>query len=260
VPPARRAGTKGAIIPHEAFDEVTLAHNLALLKTATPLQFSQTVQPICFPCQSSPVATAENCKIPNGSPLSPLQKLSVVDINPCPLPRIMATECCGHREGGNASGCLGHAGNPVMCQTTEARQWVLTGVLSKGGARCYGPFLYTRVSYYSDWIVSTTARCGSPTSPIVGSRGHAGFRAPAEGHGEIPDPLLNSANFPEDDSSLPDTRQSGENGQERPSLPGAPRALPNPLYYDYYSGEEIPISMGMPGQPGGLRGPAVAPS
>ncbi|KAF7242761.1 Inactive serine protease 54 [Varanus komodoensis] len=183
-----------------------------------------------------------------------LQKLSVVDINPCPLPRIMATECCGHREGGNASGCLGHAGNPVMCQTTEARQWVLTGVLSKGGARCYGPFLYTRVSYYSDWIVSTTARCGSPTSPIVGSRGHAGFRAPAEGHGEIPDPLLNSANFPEDDSSLPDTRQSGENGQERPSLPGAPRALPNPLYYDYYSGEEIPISMGMPGQPGGLRG------
>lgn len=49
------------IVPHEAFDEITLVHNIALLKTSTPLRFSVTVQPICFPTPDFPGATLKKC-------------------------------------------------------------------------------------------------------------------------------------------------------------------------------------------------------
>lgn len=49
------------IIPHEDFNEITLDKNIALLKTATPVEFSDAVQPICFPSRNLTAATLENC-------------------------------------------------------------------------------------------------------------------------------------------------------------------------------------------------------
>ncbi|XP_062997554.1 inactive serine protease 54 [Elgaria multicarinata webbii] len=254
------------IIQHEAFDEVTLAHNVALLKTAAPLHFGETVQPICFPYQSFPVTTLENCLLAGwlhphtgetGS--GSLRKLLVVDADPCPLHRSMATECCSHREGGNVSGCLGYSGNPVMCQAVETGQWVLKGVLSEGGTRCYGPFLYTRVSYYSDWVVTTTAKWGAPASPIPGKTRHVGFRASTEELQEILDSFsgeraLNSGSTEDHPGPKLAEQQPKESSQELPAWPANARAQPVPIYYDYYSGEVLPISTAGPGQAWGLGG------
>ncbi|KAH0619425.1 hypothetical protein JD844_000039 [Phrynosoma platyrhinos] len=284
------------IIPHKDFDELTLDHNIALLRVATPVQFDETVQHICFPYQNFPPEALEDCWVvgwlhphtgetvlhpgvypeartaffavleaPSTCNLpgpfhalfswsqtgsSSLQKLSVVDIDPCPLHRTMATECCSHREGDSVSGCLGYPGNSVVCQAQGTGQWVLKGVLTEGGARCYGPLLYTRVAYYSDWIVDTTARWGSPVIPIP-LRRH--FASQAEHRQEMFEPFLDEEALSASEDLL------GLNGTEWFNAsnqgPIESRAKSAPIYYDYYSGETYPISTATVGQlPWGIGG------
>uniref|UniRef100_A0ABM5EU18 Inactive serine protease 54 isoform X2 n=1 Tax=Pogona vitticeps TaxID=103695 RepID=A0ABM5EU18_9SAUR len=212
----------GAIVPHEAFDDVVLAHNIALLKTAAPIHFSETVQPICFPAETFPVTALENC-------------LVVGSLQP--------------PEG------EGDPGNPVVCQAEETGQWLLKGILTEGGARCYGPFLYTKVSCYSEWIVSTTAQWGDPISPISGRRRSA-FQTPMEQRKGAAEPFLEQTALNSSDIQLGLnwTQEPREDSHELPEQPGEPRGRSDIVYYDYYGGELVPISTAVSGQPWRLQG------
>ncbi|KAL8194562.1 UNVERIFIED_CONTAM: hypothetical protein K2H54_024731 [Gekko kuhli] len=258
---------------HEDFDEITLVHDIALLKMANPLEFSETTQPICFPHQDFPATALMNCVVVGW--LSPhavkaqmqrsvdsqtgrgsLRKLSMDDVDPCPLQRTMSTECSSHREGDNAAGCLGDPGNPIMCQAKETGHWVLKGVLTEGGTRCYGPFLYTRMSYYSDWIVTSTAKGRAPVFPTLGSR-HSAIWTPMEEPRGTPEPILASRvlNFSDDSFDLPlspdaELQQWGAEGFLNGSARSQGRS--DAIYYDYYNGEMLPISSARRGQPQGL--------
>lgn len=150
----------------------------------------------------------------------------------------------------------GDPANPIMCQAKERGHWVLKGLLTEGGTRCYGPFLYTRLSYYSDWIVTTTAKGRAPIYPTLG-RSHLAIWTPTEearGTSELILAIggLNFSNASEDLRLGSGTEL--QRGSKEVFLNGSARSLvtSEPIYYDYYGGEQLPISTAKKGQRPGL--------
>nr|KAF6411456.1 serine protease 54 [Rousettus aegyptiacus] len=164
------------IVIHEDFDNKTMANNIALLKTDTAMHFSNLVGSICFLGRKLRLSSAlRNCWVAGWNPttatghhmtMSILRKISVKNIDMCPLHNYEKTGCGYHVEKETDAVCLGDPGNPMMCQLQHLNLWVLRGILSKGGERCPGLFLYIKVEDYSAWITSKTKRTGLPLSVL----------------------------------------------------------------------------------------------
>ncbi|XP_023980942.1 inactive serine protease 54 [Physeter macrocephalus] len=162
------------ILIHEDFDNKTMKNNIALLKTDTEMQFNNLVRPICFLGTKLHMSPAlQNCWVAGWNPtsatgnhmtMSILRKISVTDIDLCPLNKIEKTGCGNHIEMETDAVCLGDPGNPMMCELKELNLWVLRGILSPGGEKCPGLFLYIKVEHYSNWITSKTKKTSPPLS------------------------------------------------------------------------------------------------
>lgn len=141
----------------------------------------------------------------------------------------------------------------MMCQLKEMRLWVLRGILSQGGEKCPGLFLYIRVEDYSDWITSKTRKTSSPLSsfhhwenpnplPSYSSRDLVTQRKQA-GLSQLAWPRLSFQG--QERSTVHSTRSLPDNGTQM-SLdfrekgrrePGRSEMAIQPTYYDYYGGE-----------------------
>nr|KAF6407835.1 serine protease 54 [Molossus molossus] len=88
--------------------------------------------------------------------MSILRKISVKDMDLCPSNKLLKRGCGNHVEEETHTVCLGDPGNPLMCQLQGSDLWVLRGLLSQGGEKCPGLFLYIKVEDYSKWITSKT--------------------------------------------------------------------------------------------------------
>ncbi|XP_036605976.1 inactive serine protease 54 [Trichosurus vulpecula] len=269
-----------AILRHEGFNYMTMENNLALLKTYAAIEFNDQVQPICFPGRKLAPGILENCWVSGWihtaanrekMEMGVLRKLPVQEVWPCSLKRPWGTACYSSRKEDNAFGCLGDPGNPVMCQAKESSLWVLSGVLNKGGVRCVGPFLYTKLSYYGDWISKRIMRDGVDSCPIfrwqeLPSTPSPVVRAKLQNSSLVKAPQAFSFPPPpqREDQSKTQKGQAGlklapvqtatsstgeqafgsanmesqENEVERARKMG----IEEPIYYDYYNGEVMPIS------------------
>ncbi|XP_060041430.1 LOW QUALITY PROTEIN: inactive serine protease 54 [Erinaceus europaeus] len=166
------------ILLHEEFENHTMSNNIALLKTDTAMQFDDLVQPICFLNKKLLMQQVlRNCWVAGWNPtsatgnhmtMSILRKISVKDVDLCPLHRIQKSGCGNHIQQETDAVCLGDAGNPMMCQLPQLNLWMLKGILTHGGQKCPGIFLYVRVEDYSEWIVSKT----KTSNPLLSSFHH----------------------------------------------------------------------------------------
>ncbi|KAM6447209.1 enteropeptidase isoform 7-T7 [Liasis olivaceus] len=154
------------INPH--YNKRTKDSDIALMHLQFRLNYTDYIQPICFPEKNKQFLPGTKCSIAGwgttthqGATASILQEAEVPLIihQKCKqlMPEYNITEnmiCAGYDKGGIDS-CQGDSGGPLMCQ--ENKKWFLVGVTSFG-YKCalpYRPGIYVDVLKFVDWIKNT---------------------------------------------------------------------------------------------------------
>ncbi|CAB3362070.1 Hypothetical predicted protein [Cloeon dipterum] len=161
-----------AVILHAGFDNRTLAHDIALLRLASPAQHRPNVDIVCLPRRDQDntsgfkrcVITGWGRKNEASDHSSQLKEVQVPlwEHSQCekalkekfgPAYALPDTAICAGSEGHDA--CDGDGGGPLVCE--DAGQWFQVGVISFGigCGRKNTPGVYTRVSRYEGWIMDT---------------------------------------------------------------------------------------------------------
>ena len=156
------------VILHEFYDTSIkrLEHDIALIRLKQPLQFSETVQPICLPNDSLP--DADNLvgqdvyvvgwgKTEHGKRSSIKQQASmpVVNQSKCgsdwkrKIPSMVF--CVGNVNGTDS--CEGDSGGPIV--RIDNNNEYLLGIIIAGPLQCghHAPGLYLKISKYMNWMI-----------------------------------------------------------------------------------------------------------
>ncbi|XP_076338710.1 serine protease 30-like [Tachypleus tridentatus] len=152
------------IIVHPKYSDPKRYYNdIAILRLAKDITFSDYVRPVCLPEASSSYVNQEGTVVGwGGERAKRLQKVNVpvMDFTQCEnwyheAGKLVTLQngqmCAGFRKGGQDS-CQGDSGGPLLVK--EGDKFVIIGVVSAGigCARPLLPGLYTKVSSYLDWI------------------------------------------------------------------------------------------------------------
>ncbi|XP_027030587.1 ST14 transmembrane serine protease matriptase a isoform X2 [Tachysurus fulvidraco] len=157
------------IIAHPNYNEYTFDYDIALMELDTPVNFKETIRPICLPSSSYvfPVGkavwiTGWGATREGGSGASLLQKAEVRIINSTVCDSLMNGQitsrmtCAGVLAGG-VDACQGDSGGPMSSSNVVGRVF-LAGVVSWGDgcARRNKPGIYTTVPKFRAWIKEQT--------------------------------------------------------------------------------------------------------
>ncbi|CAG9565382.1 unnamed protein product [Danaus chrysippus] len=162
------------IIPHEDYDpDKGQQNDIALLRLARDVAFNDFVRPICLPVNSAlKRSTFENIDMEVAgwgktetklsSDIKLKVKVTVRNTNDCKeiyeRANRLVTEkqlCAGGIEGQDS--CRGDSGGALMGRVDATKNWMAIGVVSYGPSPCGTagwPGVYTRVTAFTDWIVS----------------------------------------------------------------------------------------------------------
>ncbi|XP_028280158.1 suppressor of tumorigenicity 14 protein [Parambassis ranga] len=157
------------IITHPDYNQMTFDYDIALLELSTPLQFSNTIQPICLPAPSHIFPAGMPCWVTGwgalregGQKAQVLQKASVKIINDtvCNVVtegQVTSRMLCSGFLAGGVDACQGDSGGPLVC-FEESGKWFQAGIVSwgEGCARRNKPGVYSRVTKLRDWIKKET--------------------------------------------------------------------------------------------------------
>merc|ERR1719228_1732795 len=159
------------VIIHESYDENDgSVGDIALLKLADKITYSDGVQPACLPKKTQVyddddefLVSGWGALTEGGSSPDKLQQVIVPHFNhdkcnkiPFYAGRIPDTVICAGYPEGRKDACQGDSGGPLVTLIDD--EWTLAGVVSWGigCARRNRPGVYTDVAKYIDWIEDHT--------------------------------------------------------------------------------------------------------
>ncbi|XP_067285538.1 serine protease 33 [Pseudorasbora parva] len=155
------------------YTDPQLGQDIALVELATPVVWSDRIQPVCLPYAGVEFSSDMKCVITGWGDIrdgvalqgvGPLQEVQVpiIDSKACqdmfltnPTQNIdirFDMMCAGFQEGGKDS-CQGDSGGPLVCQISDG-SWVQAGIVSfgLGCAKANRPGVYAKVSSFSNFI------------------------------------------------------------------------------------------------------------
>ncbi|KAK6167951.1 hypothetical protein SNE40_021871 [Patella caerulea] len=177
--PNRKTGTKirASKIHRHPGIEVTngeiVLNDIALIKLAHPVSYTETIQPICLSGEQN--LSDSSCYLAGWGLISWRQYMTIEDLRDTKmriwddarcsrntvsgetLVNTNSTICAGYMRPGLPTGCQGDSGGPLMCMNSRGR-WSLLGIMSSGSHHC-GQIAskipanrFMRVEYYRSWI------------------------------------------------------------------------------------------------------------
>ncbi|CAM4544142.1 unnamed protein product [Caretta caretta] len=171
-PPQSRRSIRNIII-HEKYSDAVQNHNydIAVVQLSSPVEFTNVIRMVClpeefyvFPHNTTCFVTGWGALRNEGSSINNLRQaeVKIIDTNICNRAEVYngaiapGMVCAGYLEG-EIDACQGDSGGPLV---TEDRRgvWFLVGIVSWGDecAKKNKPGVYTRVTYYRDWIAAKT--------------------------------------------------------------------------------------------------------
>ncbi|KAL8165899.1 UNVERIFIED_CONTAM: Transmembrane protease serine 11E [Gekko kuhli] len=170
-PTMRRSIVK--IIVHEHYADNVMSHeyDIALAQISPPVQFTADVHRVClpearqvFPDNTTCFVTGWGALKDDGPSVGELRetKVKIIGNEVCNRREVYNRAitpgmlCAGYLEGGSDA-CQGDSGGPLVTPDSRDR-WYLVGIVSWGDecAKPNKPGVYTRVTYYRDWIAAHT--------------------------------------------------------------------------------------------------------
>ncbi|XP_043401204.1 transmembrane protease serine 11C [Chelonia mydas] len=171
-PPHSRRSIRNIIV-HEKYTDAVQTHNydIAVVQLSSPVEFTNVIRMVClpeefyvFPHNTTCFVTGWGALQNEGSSINNLRQaeVKIIDTNICNRAEVYngaiapGMVCAGYLEG-EIDACQGDSGGPLV---TEDRRgvWFLVGIVSWGDecAKKNKPGVYTRVTYYRDWIAAKT--------------------------------------------------------------------------------------------------------
>ncbi|XP_063291834.1 transmembrane protease serine 5 [Pelobates fuscus] len=161
------ASTVEKIIHHQKYEERSHDYDIAMMKLEKPLNYSDSVRPVCLPQYDQEFAAGTECWVSGWGHIHPDSSHMPRSLKEAMVPIISTKKCnssciyngditprmlCAGYLDGKVDACQGDSGGPLVCQTDYT--WRLVGVVSwgMGCAEPNRPGVYTKIVSFLDWI------------------------------------------------------------------------------------------------------------
>ncbi|NWX89097.1 TM11C protease, partial [Nothoprocta ornata] len=171
-PPKQKRFVRNIII-HEGYSDHLHNHedDVALVELASPIKFTSDVHSVCLPEASHEFPDNASCFVTGWGALSNdgysvnqlrQAEVKIISTRICNMRHVYhgvitpGMLCAGYLEG-QVDACQGDSGGPLVHANSRGI-WYLVGIVSWGDecGKLNKPGVYTRVTYYRDWITSKT--------------------------------------------------------------------------------------------------------